>query len=102
MFSESSLRVKAENEAGNEVWSSFFMSCTAVGGGKGECGDGERDMDVEYPVDDGGDGELPVEVAAEGCGDNDPPSCSLVALRLGIGRLLFRTSLAELESGWDN
>lgn len=48
--------------------SSFCFSGTAVGGGDGEWGDGDLEMDVEYPADDGV-GELPLELEADGCGE---------------------------------
>jgi len=49
----------------------------AVGGGDGECGDGERDIDVEYPFDDGV-GELPFETQVDGSGEVDPSAGSEV------------------------
>lgn len=55
----------------------FMDEGTAVGGGGED--EGEREMEVEYPVEDGA-GELLLELVPDGCEDAEPLSGDLFRL----------------------
>lgn len=69
---------------------------TDVGGGEGGWGEGEREMEVEYPTEDGA-GELLLELVPDGCEDAKPVSGNLFR---GIVVLVGGGALYGVESGF--